>query len=162
MAKKENTQTISERLLKSSAINSLSLETKVYDSFKRIGWTVPTFPYYNDPITNKFREADIIAREKYWKLGNDYKNELDFDLRFICECKSIKDYHIVVSNKLEDKLGCNLIQCWIGNESYFNYPRLDEVLKQRKITTQNIMRIKKELDSACYPNDMFKFNENSR
>ena len=93
---KKGEQSFNEKLFNSHAVNSLNLETKVYDLFKKLKWNVEHSPYYIDYETNKFREIDITAR-KYWTSPKSV--DLTCAVNFVVECKTLKDYHIVVSNR---------------------------------------------------------------
>lgn len=148
-----NKSALEDRLFNSLAVSSLNLETEVYDAFKKLGWTTHHSPYFIDSETNKFREIDITAR-KYWKRQKD---NLSCDINFIVECKSIKDYHILVSNRLEYENGSDLNHLWIGDDSYYHYQRTIQLLKKHNIRDENIKKILKQFHLACFPKDLFKF-----
>lgn len=145
---------IDKRLLNSSAVCSLNLETDVYDLFKKYGWKTEHSPYYTDNKTGKNREIDIKAR-KYWHGPSTHATSCE--INFIVECKSIKDYHIVVSNRLDYSNVTDLIHSWIGNDSYHNYSKTIELLKKHDVSNDNIKTILKELNLFCYPKGLFKF-----
>ncbi|WP_026839237.1 hypothetical protein [Gillisia sp. JM1] len=65
--------------------NGYPFELKTAKSFSKAGFIVAQSIFYEDPITRKFRETDIIAHTK--KLVND----VWVNLTFIIECKSSMD-----------------------------------------------------------------------
>jgi hypothetical protein len=153
---KQTEGTIEQKLINSHAVNSLSLETLVYDKFKKLKWNVAHSPYYIDAETKKFREIDITAR-KYWRSPKSI--DLTCAVNFIVECKTLKDYHIIASNRLEHKVGTDLIHCWIGQDVYTNYSKSIELLTKNNISNDRIRNILKELNSYCYPEVTFRFYE---
>lgn len=59
------------------------------------GWEVKTSPYYNDLVTNKSREIDIVALKKY-EVSDRFSEGLgSFALRLFVECKYIKDANVI-------------------------------------------------------------------
>jgi len=68
--------------------NDLHLRT--VSLLESLGWDVNVGPYYNDPITGKPREIDIVAIKKY-ELGRN--NCLA--VRLFIECKYISDLNIL-------------------------------------------------------------------
>jgi hypothetical protein len=150
----ERDLTLSEKLYGSSAVSSLNLETKVFDRFKELEWVVKHSPYYLDVQTNKFREIDITAR-KYWRSGDSI--DLSCSVNFVVECKTLKDYHIVVSNRLEHKVGNNLIPCWVGQDTYTHYSRTIELLRKHNVNDKKSKYVLRELNKFCYPDVTFRF-----
>lgn len=145
-----------QKLINSHAIHSLNLETMVYDKFKKLNWNVEHSPYFVDAETKKFREIDVTAR-KFWQSPKSI--DLTCAVNFIVECKTLKDYHIVASNRLEHKVGTDLIHCWIGHDVYTNYSKTIELLTKNNISSDKIRSILKELNSFCYPKVTFRFYE---
>ena len=62
---------------------------KVYDYFTKQGWTVLISPYYNDNISDKPREIDLIA-EKAFDI-REYNNQIigTVNIKLFIECKYI-------------------------------------------------------------------------
>lgn len=143
---------IKEKLLSSSAVNSLMLENKVYNLFSKMKWQVWHSPYYLDIISGKNREIDIKA-SKYWisTKGDNFSCRLEI----IVECKSLKDYHIVVSNE-NKKTQFQLPEGWIGNDSNSHYQKLKEILNQNDLPNKSIKEIIKKVDSYCVPDVTYR------
>ena len=145
-------------LLNSPAIRSMQLETSAYDILKNLGWSVDHSPYYVDGKTGKFREIDITGRKLY-KTKNE--EEIFCNIVFLLECKSIKDYHIVVTNKCEDQeyVGKKLIEIQLGDDAMSGYSRLGELLNRYAIPSNDINDIIQAVDKKYHPNFTNFFND---
>ena len=103
---------IREKLLASDAALSLEMETKVARAFRLAGWDTNQGVYYSDPISNKMREIDIYAHKTIGVtegLGSPYVN---FD--FFCECKSLKQQHLLFIPDAADPYVRVIDNDWIG------------------------------------------------
>lgn len=63
------------------------LHLAVVNSLRSQGWIVKVSPYYNDPLTNKPREIDIVAHKKYEASYRTGRNPESFILELFIECK---------------------------------------------------------------------------
>lgn len=153
---KTEEESLSQKLYCSPAVNSLKLETSVYDSFKKLSWSVQHSPYYLDNESKKFREVDVIAR-KLWHSSKEINLTVDF--HFIVECKSIKDYHIVVSNRQEYEHSNSFREAWIGQDSYAHYPLTTQLLKKNEVSADKMHWIIEQLNEFCFPGSSFLFSK---
>jgi len=140
----DNSQLIN-KLFKSSAVNSIILERKVFESLKKMKWQVSHSPYYIDVDSKKHREIDIVA-SKYWNVKDDFSCRVNL----LIECKSLKDYHIIVDNKRNAKR-YELKDFWLGNDNIFHYQKIRKLLKKAKTSENDINAIVGKLDSYCCP-----------
>lgn len=152
--KQDNEETLKTKLLKSSAIESLSQELNIYEKFKKLGWNVRHSPYYLDPDTGKFREVDISAR-KYWNKGGDDK--FSFGINFIVECKSISNYQIVVCNEQKAEKGKYIENNWIGDDRYNQYLKTVELLEKYDINNNDIKDALKTFDKHLFPDGHIRY-----
>jgi hypothetical protein len=155
--KPENETTeLNKILFNSPGVNSLNLESQVYESFKKQGWRTQHSPYYIDQETKKYREIDVTAR-KYWTT--DHQTNLSCDVNFLIECKTLKDFHIVVSNTREHSWAIDLYKCWIGETKYDNYSKVIELLKRNEVNEERIRSILRDLNLFCFPNYTYRFRD---
>jgi len=145
---------ITEKLLNSPAVNSLKLETTVYDAFQKLGWEVNHSPYYTDKETKKFREVDITAR-KYWTTSD--LDDFRCNVCCIVECKSIKDYHIIVSKNSLWKYGDSLIMCWVGDDFFQHNRKIISLIENHNIGDEQAEKILRNLHAKCFPNGTINF-----
>jgi len=150
----DNLSDLRNRLIKSTAVNSLLQESKIYNLFKTLGWKVEHSPYYLDAETGKFREVDITAR-KYWSKKKS--EEFSFGVNFIIECKSISNYQIIVSSELDYQAGCNLENNWIGDDSTDNYPKTIDLLKKHNIKNKDIQLTLRTFHKFLFPNGLIRY-----
>jgi hypothetical protein len=143
---------LKDKLFKSGAVNSLFLERKVFEALNRKKWQVSHSPYYIDIDSKKQRELDIEA-SKYWKIKEDFSCRVNL----LIECKSLKDYHIIVDNKRNIKYNnSELKDFWLGNDSIFHYNRLRKILRDQKIEEKSINGIIEKVDLYLCPNGVFR------
>jgi hypothetical protein len=153
--KKEQTASnLEDKLLESLAVISLKQEFSIYNKFKEIGWRVEHSPYYLDTNSGKFREVDITAR-KYWSKNK--KGKFSFGVNFIIECKSMTNYHIVACNQLDNDLGSDLENDWIGNDATDNYPRTIKLLQKHEIKPVDIQETLKLFHKHLFPNMTIRY-----
>jgi hypothetical protein len=84
-----------QRLTKSEAVSSLTMEREICETMSANGWRAIRSPYYQDKETNKYKEIDIIAS---WRYQGLYRRKVALltHLSLLIECKSISGYHIIV------------------------------------------------------------------
>jgi hypothetical protein len=148
----ENEIQLKEKLLKSSAVNSMILEKKVFDSLVEKKWNVSHSPYFIDTESKKNRELDINAH-KFW--GNK-KEDFSCRVNLLIECKSLKGYHIIVDNKRPDSNYYELKDFWIGNDNIYHYKKLRKIMRKNKINEKNINSIIEKLDIYCCPSTTYR------
>ncbi|KAF2336805.1 hypothetical protein [Flavobacterium ginsenosidimutans] len=150
----EDKNQLINKLFKSSAVNSIILERKVFESLSERKWQVSHSPYYIDFDSKKHREIDVVA-SKYWNVKDDFSCRVNL----LIECKSLKDYHIIVDNKRNSKR-YELKDFWIGNDNIFHYQKIRKLLKKAKISENDINTIIKKLDLYCSPDGIVYRNAN--
>jgi hypothetical protein len=67
------------------------------------------------------------------------------------ECKTLKDYHIIVSNRLERKVGTHLMKLWVGLDYFDNYSKTLSILAKNNVSDDHKKDILKQLHSFCFP-----------
>jgi hypothetical protein len=157
LKKAESDAALTKKILNSQAVNSLLLEKRVYELFRKHKWNAKHSPYYTDNETNKFREIDIVARN-YWEGPKD--EDISCSIEYVVECKSIKDYHIIVNDCLDRNEILGLIHCWIGNDVSDSHTKILSYLLDKGFSKDEILHLLKEFDALCYPEGMFKFVDN--
>jgi hypothetical protein len=152
-----NTINLKQKLINSSAINSLRQELNIFKKLKRLGWGVEHSPYYLDTSTGKYREIDISAR-KYWirKKEEDIE-KFSFGINFIIECKSINNYQIVVCNEQNSESGSYLENNWIGDDGQNNYPKTIKLLQKHNIKDSDIQETLKAFHKQLFPEGIIRY-----
>jgi hypothetical protein len=90
------TGNIKDKLVKSNAIVTLSMEEKIRELLEEFGWYAIHSSYYQDLETKKYRELDIVANKK-WRKCIDEQQESFLHLSLLIECKSMDGFHVVFS-----------------------------------------------------------------
>lgn len=102
-----------EKLSKSAAVRALQAEGEVAQLLRRLGWTTSHGVYYDDPLTSKRREVDVVATQEWVGPHPDFHR---VRLKLIVECKSMSGFHLVV-REYPALTPCELAQWWIGDDS---------------------------------------------
>jgi hypothetical protein len=66
-----------------------TFHSKVVGEFQKQGWSVLISPYYNDNVTDKPREIDLVAEKAIPVYGPFRRHLPDIDLRLFVECKYV-------------------------------------------------------------------------
>lgn len=69
---------------------------KVVNFFEEKGWTVLVSPYYNDNVSDKPREIDIVAEKAFDLFRHAGKSQGTINIRLIIECKYVGKNNNVV------------------------------------------------------------------
>ncbi len=137
----QNHNDIKNKLLNSSSLKSLMIESKVYNELKDLGWYTEQSPFFRDSKSGKMRELDVKGR-KYFQ-----KEPYSCDVDILVECKSLKNYHIVANNPSPNNGFFDFI--WTGNYTYNKLNKLDELLFKYNFNTEEIIYIKEKLENYC-------------
>lgn len=137
------------RLLNSDALNSLKIESQVYNILLKLKWNPEQSPYFLDITSNKFRELDIKAR-KYFK-----KEDYSCDVNILIECKSLKNYHIIANNEANSNSDFELV--WTGSYIFQNVNKLDNLLYKYDFNTEECTYIKENLENYCIVNGVYRW-----
>lgn len=148
----ENEIQLKEKLLKSSAVNSMTIERKVFDSLITKKWDVTHSPYFIDSESKKNRELDICA-SKFWI---NKKEDFTCRIYLLIECKSLKGYHIIVDNKRSNTNYYELKDFWIGNDNIYHYKKLRKIMRKNNINKKSINSIIQQLDKYCCPSSTYR------
>jgi hypothetical protein len=120
---------LKDRILKSSAWQSLRQEQQVARVLTGLEWSVVHSAFYTDAETRKFREVDVIARQSWARA---YRGQKIYGQVFaVVECKSATGYHILVSpmHEREDIIAHRM---WIGEEDKY-YAQVANALKESEL-----------------------------
>src|ERR1043165_656469 len=89
-----STQTqLDEKLAGCASANSLRMEASVAQILQKLRWSTVQGPYYNDPLTGKAREIDVVGQQ-LWRHSGSVPDRRS-TIQFVVECKSIKGWHIL-------------------------------------------------------------------
>lgn len=139
------------KLLNSDALNSLKIESKVYNELYKLKWETKQSPYFLDSSSNKLRELDIKARKHF------RKEIYSCDVNILIECKSLKNYHIIANNQASSK--SNFSPIWTGNYIYGTNNKLDNLLYKHNFTTEECTYIKEKLEEYCVVDELYRWLE---
>ncbi|MFA4906064.1 MAG: hypothetical protein WC645_06140 [Candidatus Margulisiibacteriota bacterium] len=101
-----------------------NFHTKVVRLLRDNGWEVLISPYYNDNVTNKPREIDIVAEKSYQVYDQRRRASLgDLSLRIFIECKYISKEVVCWFDAKDHKRAIKAAEKQIQfNDSYdYNY-----------------------------------------
>ena len=68
---------------------------------------------------------------------------------------------ITASNRFDDEcyIGKDLAEIQLGNDSYFVYKRLTQLLRKYSFSDQDVKRVLQEIETKCFPNQLNFFND---
>lgn len=145
----QNIEDIKNKLLKSSSLRSLIIESKVYNELDKLSWQTEQSPFFIDSNSKKMRELDVKAR-KYFT-----KDSYSCDVDMLVECKSLKNYHIIANSPSLDNGDFDFI--WLGNYTYNKVNKLDELLFKYGFNTEENVYIKEKLEEYCVPDSTYRW-----
>jgi len=139
---------LTEKLIKSDSIRSLQMESLVANSFSTNGWSTVKGCYYQDKKDNKVREIDCVSTcvRQYEKSG--------FLLRIhiVIECKTMKDYHIIVGGADPKADFFSTTYSWFGRFKD-NKTFIVELIDRKGLTDSTINRVMTEMEEYFYPHE---------
>jgi hypothetical protein len=81
-----------DKILKMIEDGGSDFQHDVAASFEKLGWKAQIAPYYQDVLTEKSREIDVIARKNIKVTDNFFNNRSEeIVVRIFAECKYIKN-----------------------------------------------------------------------
>lgn len=148
-----------EHIFSTSAFKSLNAEVQLAKFIYSLGWRTTQGAYYQDLITRKFREIDIVA-DSYWT--HKESDDIRARLRFVVEVKSASDFNIIFSNNIGNEDRLKLLDDFIGydysgyrNEEIGNIKcrqeRIINLLREKGVDKVMIDKIFKKLNKAIFP-----------
>lgn len=140
---------IKNKLLKSSSLKSLIIESKVYNQLDKLSWQTEQSPFFIDSSSKKMRELDVKARKHFTK--DSYSCDVDI----LVECKSLRNYHIIANSPTQDNGHFDFI--WPGNYIYNKVNKLDKLLFKYNFNTEESIYIKEKLEEYCIPNSTYRW-----
>jgi hypothetical protein len=142
---------LSRRLLESEAVKSLASELRIADQLRKLGWATSHGSFFVDPITDKLRETDVLAK-RFWHRGHDLKTpKIHLDL--IIEVKAIRGYHLVFAPSSFSPSYAPIEREWIGYAAERGVPRtrLVRALERADVGSSDIPLIMGRLFDMAYP-----------
>jgi len=110
-----------------------SFHCKVIDYLQGKGWTVLISPYYNDNVTDKPREIDLIA-EKVFHCKDNFGNYIgDIKTRLFVECKYIPQLSVFWFHKKDIDEAIKLVEKTTPINKKYGYPRNHHYLRDTKV-----------------------------
>lgn len=139
-----------QKLLATPTFKSLQIEREIATRLVPLKWQVINGVFYSDPKEHKPRELDVVASQ-FWIRTNDYGEQL-LRLYLVIECKSIKDFHILISPQLQPVDPVIAHHHWFGFETQI-VGRLLSQLDQLNLSKEQLNKLRKKLREIAYPND---------
>jgi hypothetical protein len=139
------------RLLGSEAVTSLASELRIAARLREFGWSTSHGSFFVDPITDKLRETDVLAK-RLWQPRPDFEDQIAH-LDLIVEVKSIGGYHLVFAPSSFSPSYANIERTWIGyaSERSASQAQLTEALKRADVELNDISLILERFSSLAYP-----------
>ena len=141
-----------QKILKTSTFRSLKMERDISFKLESNGWKVINGVFYADLKENKHREVDIVSTQ-IWGKGEG-KEEKIIRLYLVIECKSMKDFHILVSPQVCSHLKIAAHHHWIGFETQ-NIEHISSHIS-KFVKKEHLHIFLKMLQEIAYPNDISK------
>jgi hypothetical protein len=149
---------LEKKLIKSSAVCSLQMESEVSSELMKLKWSVINGCFYTDVKENKQREVDILGNQ-FW-LKDMKKEQQILRLHLVLECKSAKDFHIVVLPQAQAETDVLPHSHWIG---YYSQGDKDIYFKKELyelgFNKSQVARLMKRFGNLAYPNEIMRLSD---
>lgn len=143
-----------DRLAKSDAAESLRMEQHIAQCFKKLAWPASQSVHYQDPITQKSREVDVLSSHfldrprRYKGIGAPIIN-----VHHVCECKSLSGTNaIVVDGVLDWPERDRTIEYWIGYSEFLS-EAASTLASSASFPTANRSAIYSYFSQRAYPDE---------
>lgn len=139
--------------MKSAAVASLTSELRIASRLRRLGWSTSHGSFFVDPVTDKPREIDVLAK-RFWRRRRDTHEQIAH-LDLVIEVKAIRDYHLVFAPSSFSPSYARTERTWIGyaSERSVAQTHLVEALKRAGIGMNEISTILERLFGLAYPDE---------
>lgn len=115
-----------EKIRKKSGHN---FHLKIANEFRRWGWEVEISPYYNDELTNKPREVDLVVSKKISVVNEVFGNALmkEYYVNLFIECKHLEKNVVFWSNQSKEDVREKTFR-----DCFFNFNEIESHIDQIK------------------------------
>lgn len=135
-------------LLASSAFGSFSSEQAVAEVLSKAKWSSTHGFYYEDLLTQKQREVDVIAMQTWKRKQGEVDQSCDIYL--LVEVKSMSGFHLLLSEHTMDARSFYNHILWFGDASG-KYLELAQKLEQRGIEPKHSRSLISRMHQYAYP-----------
>ena len=139
---------IESKLLGCTPYSSFLSEQNAAKLFLRSGWESTHGLYYDDPLTNKQRELDVVARQ-IWKRKSQSGEQLG-RITLLLEVKSMKGFHLLISEHPAESDDFFEHIHWLGDPTG-KYVEVNQGLINLGRKPEEIGRLLKALHQHAYP-----------
>ena len=143
-----------KRLLRSEAVASLASELQIANRFKEFGWSTAHGSFFVDPVTDKLRETDVLAKRS-WQRGS-YAERQMAHLDLVVEFKSIRGYHLVFAPSSFFPEYAPIEREWVGyaSERSTHQTHLLNALGRTNLEKNTVTSMLRRFFDLMYPEGM--------
>ena len=138
------------KALKSPAALSLFDEQAFCQAFETHGWSTVHSAYYTDSLTNKDRESDVVAHQRWVRKVR--KAEERYYLYMLAEAKTLKDYTILASPPRKPPTLRSQTSYWVGYDEQF-LSALRNRCQALGVLPEQERACRISLSQYCYPDE---------
>lgn len=141
------TPDLHSRLLGSSAFTSLTSEQKIMSTLESLKWKAFHGCFYPDLKTEKLREIDVLAIQKWERKAKPLGAYANVEL--VVEAKSAKGFHLLLSPLSQSSSDWQSNDEWLGYEG-INHKRIFEAIRKAGLNDEQAALILKKFGRLAY------------